>query len=238
MLSRYVQTGFTLTELMIGSTVGLIVLAGAVQLYTINIRASNDNLQLARLSHDSRSLLALMQRDLMRSGYWFYSPETTSSQNNPFTQQTEYLHIGAKADEADASCILYSYDRYKDGLIGVGSTGTASATTTTNNMEQYGFRLSEGRLQMRQGGADYACDAGRWQTMNEPSITIDNVTFNLASSCVHASNADSSCVVGEPAWQHARLNIQLTASLAHQPEVTLTQSTTINIRNDQWIAAW
>ncbi len=230
------QTGFSLTELMVGSTVALIVLSGAIQLYTINIRASNDSLQLSRLSHDTRSMLSIMERELLRSGYWSFSPEHTLIQGNPFTQQKAYLTIDAKAEEADNSCILYSYDRYQDGLIGVGGSGHLTASTTRDNVEQFGFRLNDGRLQMRQSGANFSCNSGRWQTMNEESILIDTLHFERHTHCTHAQKPASDCSDDEPGWLHTRIDIRLSASLASTPNIQQTQSTSVDIRNDQWLA--
>ncbi|HEY9199287.1 MAG TPA: prepilin-type N-terminal cleavage/methylation domain-containing protein, partial [Gammaproteobacteria bacterium] len=103
------QRGFSLTELMIGSTVGLIVIAGAVQLYLVNLRATTDNLRLSRLNQELRASLDLLQNDLRRAGYWTFTPVLDSPTDNPFQSADNRLRIGNAAGEADASCVLYSY---------------------------------------------------------------------------------------------------------------------------------
>jgi len=231
-------SGFSLVELMVGSTVGLLVLAGAVQLYSINVKASSENLRQARLSHDTRAMLAVMQRELMRSGYWAFDPQSTDPHDNPFTQQAEYLQIGADADQPDSSCILYSYDLNGDGLLGVGSSGVNTATTSIDNVEQFGIRLNTQRLQMRVNGEDYRCETGNWQTLNEETVIVNALRFEPETVCLHATKPDTACEAGQPAWLHSRIKITLVTSLADDADFQQTQTLTVDARNDQWVATW
>lgn len=239
MLTRHSsQHGFTLTELMIGSTVGLLVLAGATQLYVLNIRASTNNLAIARLAHDMRTLLTLMQQELARSGYSSVSPEQQPFQQNPFLLLPEQLALGNAAGEPGQSCVLYAYDRYPDGKIGVGRPGKATASTTRSNVEQFGFRLSKQRLQLRTGGGSFRCDSGHWQTLHDESLVIDRFTVSRSTTCLNAEDAQQACRSGQSALLHHHLTLQLTAHLKNRPMIQQTLATDVAARNDQWVAAW
>lgn len=62
------QKGFTLIELMIGSTVMLIVILGALSLYNRSNRIAVDQQQLAELQHDVRSAMFFCSRDVRMAG--------------------------------------------------------------------------------------------------------------------------------------------------------------------------
>jgi prepilin-type N-terminal cleavage/methylation domain-containing protein len=127
------QRGFSLSELMIGSSVGLLVIAGALQLYLLNLRATNDNLRLSRLNQELRATLDLLRNDLRRAGHWLLDPGLDHPENNPFQSDSNDVHIGAADGEVDDSCILYSYDLNGDRRVGVGPSGTPDASASTVN---------------------------------------------------------------------------------------------------------
>jgi len=62
------QQGFTLIELMIGSTVMLLVILGALSLYNRSNRIAVDQQQLAELQHDIRSAMFFCSRDVRMAG--------------------------------------------------------------------------------------------------------------------------------------------------------------------------
>jgi type IV pilus assembly protein PilW len=64
------QRGFTLIELMIAGTLGLVLLLVLVQLFVDNNRHRRQNQQLAGLQDQGRYALAALTRDLQMAGYW------------------------------------------------------------------------------------------------------------------------------------------------------------------------
>ncbi len=70
MTQRARQQGFTLIELMIAGTLGLILLLALVQLFLDNQRNREQNRQLAELQDQGRYALAEITRDLSMAGYW------------------------------------------------------------------------------------------------------------------------------------------------------------------------
>jgi prepilin-type N-terminal cleavage/methylation domain-containing protein len=65
---RYRRSGFTLIELMIGSTVMLMVIVGALTLYMRSNKITVDQQQFAHLQHDVRSAMFFVSRDIRSSG--------------------------------------------------------------------------------------------------------------------------------------------------------------------------
>lgn len=64
------QGGWTLIELMLSLSLGLVVTGSALGLLMTTLVTSRDALDLVRLNQDVRHLANGMQRDLLRAGYW------------------------------------------------------------------------------------------------------------------------------------------------------------------------
>ena len=64
------QRGWSLIELMLSLSLGLLITGSALGLLLTTLRASRDALDLARLNQDVRHLANGMQRDFLRAGYW------------------------------------------------------------------------------------------------------------------------------------------------------------------------
>ena len=64
------QSGFGLVELMIGLTIGLIVVAAAMSMLTSTLSSSNDTIKMARLDQDLRQAMTMVSRDLRRATTW------------------------------------------------------------------------------------------------------------------------------------------------------------------------
>lgn len=96
--------GFTLVELMVGITVGLIVILGATQLYVDLFRANSEGVRLQRFQQVSHVLLSNMVMDIRKAGY-----------DNPLVAG---VLSSADFDSADSvsNCLRFSYeDNVTDG---------------------------------------------------------------------------------------------------------------------------
>jgi prepilin-type N-terminal cleavage/methylation domain-containing protein len=67
-LSRKLENGFTLVELLIAMLVTLIILAGAVQLFTQSLHTSDLTVRRSEVQTEVRAALNEMQRDLAQAG--------------------------------------------------------------------------------------------------------------------------------------------------------------------------
>lgn len=64
------QAGMTLVELMIGATLGLILLAGVATLFVYTNRSNKQNELIAGMQDQARFALSTLSRDLTMAGYW------------------------------------------------------------------------------------------------------------------------------------------------------------------------
>ena len=145
--------GFSLVEVLIGSTVSLWLLLGAMQLTSHHLASYRHQARLLRLDQELRAALDMVVRDLQRARHWQAAgvapdPSATEPTANP------YEAISLNAATA-ASSVEYGYDR---------TLATAPIA--------FGFRRQvasngTGNLQMKNA-------MGGWQPMTDPAIV--NIT--------------------------------------------------------------
>lgn len=176
------QTGVTLIELLIGMLVGLIIVAGGINVFVNSLQGQRDNLQLSRLNQDLRSMMDIMARDIRRAGYVTDDPVTylASLQNNPFFDATS---AGATTELSlpngnPGNCIVYAYnlDNDKPPAVQAG--------------ERFGFRLSGTDLQMRKTGAtNENCTVdNEWETITEPEVQLTALAFTLTTRSLNVTS--------------------------------------------------
>ncbi len=88
MSARFVQSGISLVELLVGLAIGLIVIATALYAVTQHLRENKRLLVEARLMQDLRTAAELIARDLRRAGHIAVTPTGVafSYANLPATQ--------------------------------------------------------------------------------------------------------------------------------------------------------
>jgi type IV pilus assembly protein PilW len=207
--------GFSLTELMVGSLVGLLVIAGALQLYMLNLRGTTDNLRLSRLNQELRATLELLRNDLRRAGYWAIEPGAANPADNPF-----------QADGVDVRL----------GQAGVGPSGTAGPNTSNANLEQFGFRLRAGQVQMRNGGGTFDCTSGSWQAVTEQDTEITAFGFEIAQDCINLRDLAQPCAIDEPALLRRRVHIAIDGRSRSDNGIVQQLDSTVVVANDKLLA--
>ena len=233
--------GFSLIELMIGSVLGLIVVAGALQLYLTNIQATSHSVRSSRLNQELRASLDMLSRELRRSGYWAGEPMVDRPFDNPFQTHTNDLRVDRHPGEAESSCILYSYDLNADKQVGVGASGSAGAQHNRVNLEQFGLRLRNGRLQLRNGGNRFDCGSGVWQGISDADTEITRLAFQLHVQCIPLSTSVTTgaatgvadCTPGRPALLRRRVAIQLAARSRSDGGISHQLDSEVLIGNDK-----
>jgi type II secretory pathway component PulJ len=244
MLNRQ-QRGATLVELMIGSTLGLLLLSAAAGFYAQHVSGSSRGLQLAHLQGQLRAVLTILHRDLRRSGYYGVSPAAAGLDAltaNPFTDADDpdkpaaerndvrtghYATLHPPHSEAEDSCILYSYDLDADGAL----------TPSGAGMERFGFRLRHGLVQMRFGGEAFDCSAGSWTAVTDAGIEITRLQFTLHSTALHPQLGADACVAGDPCLYVRAVEIHLAGRLRAAPDIAMQLEDQVRLRNDRYIAA-
>lgn len=229
--------GFSLVELMIGSTLGLLVIAGALHLYLSNINATAHTLRASRLHQELRASHDLLVRDLRRSGYWAGEPMIDRPFDNPFQLPYNDLRLGHHSDEPADSCVLFSYDLNADKQVGVGTAGSAAAQHNHVNLEQFGLRLRNGQLQLRNGGAGLDCGSGTWQGISDPDTEITQLSFQLIEQCIALDPTASGCAPGAPALLRRRIALHLAARSRSDNSITHQLNSEALIGNDKLLRA-
>ncbi|MEP4891438.1 MAG: prepilin-type N-terminal cleavage/methylation domain-containing protein [Aliiglaciecola sp.] len=161
------QLGFSLIELLIAMTIGLAAVS-SLAAFVGNSAATNSKfLMLMRLQEELNTVANLISTDLQRAGF---NADISAAIKSPDIYLSQYHHpivIAMHPKEPDSSCILYAYDKDKSGVINI-----------EGNNENYGFRLRNNAVEMRQDGAD--CAAGGWQDLTDSSVThVDELRFTI-----------------------------------------------------------
>lgn len=249
---RRFQAGFTITELLITIGLSLSVVSSVLIGYLATYSSSMDTLAASKLNQDMSALMNLMVSDLRRAGYSSVVPTTPSSNlfaavdNTALEVFNNMTSNTQQAANGSGSCIVYSYDMNKDGVV--------HATDLT------GFRLTtSGVVEMRTSGntADpdtCATTSNTWTPLTDPDfITVTALTFNLAgSNCLNTREPDTTdndgdsstdeadeynCYTTTPAASNItvetrEISITLTANLTNDSFVRLTQTQSVRVRND------
>lgn len=200
------QCGFTITEILIGLAVGLMVMLGVTSVYMTTLETSGTTLQSSRLNQEMSAIMNIMVNDIRRAGYWG-SADFENPQANPFNQidattptNTSSLRVHETADNGvnytdntddvvaanrNGSCITYTYDSDGDGVL--------------DDTEKFGFRWDQANeeLDIRRttsGGANncVSSNANSWEAVTDPDfIEITNLNFDLRNSkCNNNSEPD------------------------------------------------
>lgn len=191
--------GFSLVELMIAITIGLIII-GAVTLFTVRtMQAYSDHILSTRLTQELRTGMNLVVRELRRSGH-----DSTSVTRVLTTSSAS----GFDAVGVAANCITYEYDRQ------VGGAGP-------DDTEIRGIRLNDGVLQLNAVGDDVDCaeDDG-WEDITDPEVvqvTKFEPTIYESEFCSQLSE-DIDPVSGTTTYDMARGSVR-TISLCLQGEM-------------------
>lgn len=163
--------GFSLIEMMIAITIGLIVVAGATTLIVAINQSNSDMIQSTRLTQELRALAAVIANDVKRARR-LDDPLAKVGQGAPCVVGEPCYAItpayaAPPAAAAEAACITYGY---------TGTIGSRAA----NNYLAIGHRPgSPGRVMLYQqaAGPFAGCPATDGTVLNSPQIDITNLTF-------------------------------------------------------------
>ncbi len=259
MARRDREQGLTLIELMVSIVIGLLVMAGVVQVFVSTVAGSRDLLEQSRLEHELNAILLWMSDDIRRAGYWGLEAQAVDwgeGDRNPFMEGNRRLNVAQKTGETASSCILYTYnldgdadtsdDAADDARVGVcnGCVPSAAPFTDTtiydyDNLEMFGYRLSGGQVEMRSGLATmadstFSCDAGGWEALSDGStVTITGLSFTLSTQNIATLTATSAAGVDTTLQVESwRVDIQLSGQLAADAGQQKTLSTSVKLANN------
>lgn len=240
----------TLIELLVGLSVGIIVLSGLSAVYLLTVRGAAENLRIVRLSQELRAVFELMQMDLRRAGYWA-APAGADPTENPFQQRIggilNDLATGQVQGEPSQSCVTYSYDLNDDGLIGLcrdctpGGAPFDAPPYGRGNVEMFGFRLRHGTVQMRERLSSpnelaFDCQSGHWQGITSDLVQVTALSFQIHERAINLNperDTADPCSVGDRCQRVRTVTLGITGQLARDASVQQTLSSQVAIRNDR-----
>ncbi len=207
------EAGLSLVELMVGLTLGLILMAAIVSLYVNTVRGSSDTLKMAKLNQDLRAAMSIMVADIRRAGYY----SNAAADLDQGTNSNPFMQGGNEVNTATAGCILYSYDSQSDG------------SADANDL--FGFRLNNNVIQMRSGGAGPLSCTGAGNTWEDISSSNSTVISALSFTPTDVV-LDVDGILGPSTLTKKDILISITGNLAGDAAVARTLTETIRIRND------
>jgi prepilin peptidase dependent protein B len=211
---RSLQRGATIVELMVGLTVGFVVLMLITRFFLTELTSNTELLKVTRLNQELRSVMDLTVRDLRRGAYWgnaisgVWYEGSTGVVANPLQSIT----VGTTVDPAAAlsgSSITYSYD--------VGSDGALNGATDT-----FTIQLTGDTVELVQAGLVTPLSDTR-------STAISALTFAITPAAVTVSCVGTG---SNPILTVREIAITLTGNLKDDPTVTRTLRETVRMRGD------
>lgn len=212
------ERGLSLVELLVGTALGLFIVAGAVTLLLTHLREQRSLLMEARMMQDLRATADLMARDLRRAAYWGDSAVGLGSADAA-TRPNPY---GALAPSAAASDVVrFSYSR----------DGTENHTVDGN--ETFGWRLHRGAIELDLGSG--------WQRLTDPSmltVTGFSVTpsvepIDLSDLCTRPCDVQAAATaLCPPRQQVRRMTLRIDGRAAGTTGAVRSIETQVKLRND------
>lgn len=203
--SRSFTTGFSLIELLIAMAIGLSAIAGLTSFVgTAAANSSHYSINL-RLNEEINTVANLISNDIKRAGF---NADIATAVNQPKLFSDTFLtpiKISKHPQEKANSCILYRYDKDQNGQF-----------NHAENNENYGFRLHNSAIEMRQKGA--SCNAGGWQDLTDSSVTnVEQLEFNIIFKSATAIGIEIQIIA--KAKRHKKYSIQLNRVVfVHSPQ--------------------
>jgi len=229
------QHGFSLVEIMIALTLGMILLAGVFSTFSAVVSSSAHTLKVSQLNQQMRATMGIITQELRRIGYWADALNQDPSTNpNPFG-----FTIGASSGGTDG-CILYSYDSNANGIL--------------DPTEQIGFRYRVSGFRkdvqwskgLSTAVTDCNADWGAETYINLTNYNVVKITqlsfkappaecTNLStvprSNCNPCDTTYQPWSVGDTLVKVPRIDVTLSGELKSDPTVATTLTSTVRVRN-------
>ena len=220
-LGKKTPFGFSLIELLLGVSLGLFVVSGALTLYASQLAQSKRIMLEMRINQELRITLDLISRQLRNSGYWNNALNgTLAGMNGSAPIQNPYASINYL--ETNSSLVFYQ---------------SLDTNDIINSNENLGFRLVDGSVQAQLG-------SGNWQALTDPKAltitalsitptikTISSVasTTSTFNPCSKACTDINSC----PQFSIRSYKIVLAAVAPRDPTLVRALEQTVRVRNDE-----
>jgi type IV pilus assembly protein PilW len=133
-------SGFTLMEVLVSMTIGLVVLAGVASTFTFHTRQNNAEEQIVQMQQNVRGALDLMVREIQMAGYKPAGGTFNGIQTSTSTTLRIKLDLNASGNETDDSTddITYAFDN-STGVLTRTLNNPGSSATLGDNLTAFTF---------------------------------------------------------------------------------------------------
>ena len=157
MSTHHRSSGLSMIELLVGTAVGLIIVAAGTVVVVHNARENQSLVIEARLMQDLRTAADIVSRDLRRAGYWAASASGVRADDGSAAVANPYAAITPDTAASDAISLSFSRDASENGVV--------------DSNEQFGFRLRNSAIELQLGN-------NNWQALTDPA-TLAVSTFSV-----------------------------------------------------------
>ncbi len=242
------QAGVSLVELMVGSAVGLIVIAAVVATYAIIARSGSEILASAKLNAELRAAMDMMVRDIRRAGSWTATLASREDGANPFTRRTGGLITDINIFDS-GKVIEFSYN---------GSfLGSANGTV-------FGYRMADNAVKALQcnmaTSPSTLCNTGAivangWEKLTDDNnVVITSLAFQTTGSrCLNLTQAGQTWVsptastapacdpstpgyvatTNDRLFEKRQIRVRLAGRLKRREEFTMVLEQSVLLANDR-----
>jgi type IV pilus assembly protein PilW len=214
--TRRHQRGMSLVELMVGVTIGLIVVAGAALAVSSQLSDNRRMLVETQLQQDLRASSDIVAHELRRAGALRDFRAVQGVWRSGMEQPTLFNDVAAWLDAGTAGLVIYQYQP------------TTGADTIT------GFVLEDGVLKQYLLGAEGAPTPQALTDGDVMEVTAFSVTVNQRPDS--QLPCPKLCTGGGTAcWPNVgvrELQVSITARAKRYPEVQRTMFSKVRLRND------
>jgi type IV pilus assembly protein PilW len=208
------QRGLSIVEMMIGITIGLLVVAAASMVVSTQLVENRNLLVETQIQQDLRATADIVTRELRRAGAWNGSANGVWYAGGPAPLANPFAAVSPAS--APATEVDYAYHR------SAGAEGP------------FGFRLSNGVIQARLGSSG-------WQELTDPrTLTVTSFTITPVSAPATPTKlpCPKLCADGSTdCWPTVTVRELVVAIVGRAPSDAAIQRSihaTVRLRND-WV---
>jgi prepilin-type N-terminal cleavage/methylation domain-containing protein len=213
MRNRILQQGFSLVELMVGMTIGLILISAVVALTVSVLRTNAETVTVAKLTQEGRAISDLVSREVRRarySGNYRVFVGAAGAIPNAFgVMQINATSIPTAAALTSGSCLRFSYDADDDGAVDTNEVKVVSLYNEAVYFQQFSSYAAATCV----GSAAQATNALR---ISSPDIRV--TSFQFRSYATTSSDVN-------------RIDLLFTLALAGNSAITRRFDQQIQLRN-------
>jgi len=209
------QNGFSLIELMMSMTVGLLLTSGVITMFTGSLKNTNEFVLLTKLDQDLQGVMDLIASEIRRTGY---DGDSIDGDDTNFGVE----------NNSTSNCLLYSYDDKSSGMLGMKDTG-----------DYYGIRHSNNQVFFGKYTID--CTSGYWNPINDVNtVQITDLTFTYNDLCLNlVDNSDCTVITssspssGDKLLWKKQIQISITGNYTNDSNnYSRTITNTVRLYND------